>query len=191
MLTLCLAGDFLLPDINLQNPVVKVFIPAAGIFITVLFCKYKYQYSLTTDLRLLNPRFHQLLFLLFIALIWMLGTDYFMNWRGPFDFTSWYTQPLYVSISRILAVCFFGPVLEELIFRGLLFHKIADVLKMNKWLTIIILAATWSALHYTYSIPVIVVIFIEGLLLGTAVVKSGSLIIPIAMHICWNLYAVW
>jgi len=35
------------------------------------------------------------------------------------------------------------------------------------------------------------VIFVGGLLLGFARRQTGSVIVPILMHIAWNLYAVW
>jgi membrane protease YdiL (CAAX protease family) len=38
---------------------------------------------------------------------------------------------------------------------------------------------------------VIAVIFVSGLMLGFARRQTGSVILPILMHIAWNLYAVW
>ena len=178
-------------DINLSNPFIKVLLPLAGIVIVFLLCKYKYHFSLTDDLQLRKPPMDQLFVWVAIALAWMLTTDYFMNWRGAFDFNPWLNQPLYVSVLRVLAVCFLGPILEELIFRGLFYHRIHIKLRVNEWLTVLILAAIWAVIHYTYPLPVIGVIFVEGLLLGAAVIKSKSLIVPIVMHICWNLYAIW
>jgi len=47
------------------------------------------------------------------------------------------------------------------------------------------------AIHTSYSAGVIAVIFVEGLLLGAAHWRTGSVLAPILMHIVWNLYAVW
>lgn len=191
MSTLCFVFSYLFLDINLNNPFIKVLLPLFGIVALLLLCKKRLHYSLTNDLQLKKPPLLQLLMWLTLYLSWMLITDYFMNWRGAWDFGPWHAQPMHVSILRVLAVCFLGPILEELIFRGLLFYRFTKVLKINHWVVVILLAAVWAAMHYTYSVPVIAVIFVSGILLGAAMVKSRSLIVPIIMHICWNLYAIW
>ena len=121
----------------------------------------------------------------------MLFSDYVFNWRGDWDFTSWQTQPIHISALRIAAVCFAGPILEELVFRGLLFNKMNAHFATRPWITVVVLSAIWSVIHYSYSPAAIFIIFIEGILLGVALLKSKSLYVPIAMHICWNLYAIW
>jgi len=40
-------------------------------------------------------------------------------------------------------------------------------------------------------LPVIGVIFVDGLLLGLARWKTRSLFPPIVMHMLYNLYAIW
>jgi CAAX amino terminal protease family. len=34
-------------------------------------------------------------------------------------------------------------------------------------------------------------IFVDGLLLGAARYRTKSVYVPIAMHLLWNLYAIW
>lgn len=191
MTNFCCLNQFFLLDINLNNPFVKVLLPLIGIVVVLLVCKKRLHYSLQSDLLLKKTRLQQLLLWIAIDMAWMTGTNYFISWRGPWDFTSWAAQPLYVSILRVVGVCFLGPVLEELIFRGMLFQKLVRTNRINEWTAVIVLAAIWACLHYTYSIAVIAVIFVEGMLLGAALIKSRSLIVPIVMHICWNLYAIW
>lgn len=137
------------------------------------------------------PPVRSVLFWVALDVACMLGTDYLIGWRGKWDFTAWKAQPFYVSALRVAAVCFAGPVFEELIFRGVLFYKMNRLFAGRPWITVIVLAAVWSAIHYTYSPVVIFIIFVEGVLLGAALLKSRSLYVPIVMHICWNLYAVW
>jgi membrane protease YdiL (CAAX protease family) len=55
----------------------------------------------------------------------------------------------------------------------------------------VILALGWALIHTSYSATVIAVIFFEGLLLGMARWRKGSVLAPALMHILWNLYAVW
>ena len=191
MLPLNLISQFVLLGINLNNPVVKVAFPILAIVAVIVLSKVRFHMSLRNDLLLKRPPLNQLFLWLAVAIGWMLVTDYFMNWRGPWDFTIWKSEPLYVSILRVLAVGILGPTAEELIFRGYLFSRLKRLKILNDWLLIIILAAGWACLHYAYSIPVISIIFIDGIFLGAAMLKSRSLVVPILMHISWNLYAIW
>ena len=174
-----------------DSPFIKFLVPAIGIAVIVLLCKTKWRLSLEHDLMLVAPRPMPLFAWVFIGITWMLVTDYIVDWRGEFDFAPWRAQPLYVSALRIAAVCFAGPILEELIFRGLLFRKAHKRFPSSPWIGIVILAAIWAAIHYSYTPAEIFIIFTEGILLSVALLNTKSLYVPIAMHICWNLYAIW
>ncbi|MEO6138095.1 MAG: CPBP family intramembrane glutamic endopeptidase [Luteimonas sp.] len=91
---------------------------------------------------------------------------------------------------RVAAVGVLGPIAEELIFRGFLFARMLRA-GINVHATIALLAAGWALLHWSYSLPVIAVIFVAGILLGLARWRTNSVIVPAAMHIIWNLFAVW
>jgi membrane protease YdiL (CAAX protease family) len=184
-------NQIVLLGIDLNNPFVKVAFPILAIIAVIVLSKVRFHMSLRDALMLRKPTASQLFLWLSIAIAWMLITDYFMNWRGAWNFEPWRNQPLYVSILRVVAVGILGPTAEELIFRGYLFNRLKRLKILNDWLIIIILAAVWACLHYTYSIPVISIIFIEGIFLGAALLRSRSLVVPILMHICWNLYAIW
>ena len=129
--------------------------------------------------------------LLFLAIYraWMFGTDAVLHWRGPWDWGPWIAAPLLASALRVLAVCVLGPTGEELLFRGWLFGFLLR--RIGTAATIVVTAAAWAVLHYTYSLPVIGVIFVDGLLLGLARWKTRSLFPPIVMHMLYNLYAIW
>ncbi|MEO7365847.1 MAG: CPBP family intramembrane glutamic endopeptidase [Sphingomicrobium sp.] len=129
--------------------------------------------------------------LAFIAvyLAWMLGSDALTHWRGPWDFRPWQQAPLLASAMRVLAVCVLGPMVEELLFRGIIFSWLRD--RVNVGLTIALTAMGWSLLHYEYSWGVIAIIFVDGLLLGLARWRTGSVFAPAAMHMLYNLYAIW
>jgi membrane protease YdiL (CAAX protease family) len=191
MLPLNFISQFVFLRIDLNNPVVKVAFPILAIVAVIVLSKVRFHMSLREDLMLRKPPLSQLLLWLAVSISWMLLTDYFMNWRGAWNFEPWRIQPLYVSILRVLAVGILGPTAEELIFRGYLFSRLKRLKILNDWLLIIILAAGWACLHYAYSIPVISIIFIDGIFLGAAMLKSRSLVVPILMHISWNLYAIW
>jgi len=190
MSSFCFVSSVFL-NIDLKNPFVKVLLPILAITAVLLISKKRFGLSYTQDLYLRRPPIDQLLLWLAIDMIWMLSTNYFVGWRGPWNFTPWIAQPLYVSILRVLAVCFLGPISEELIFRGFLFSRLKKALPVNEWVIVIIIAAFWASIHYTYPLLVISIIFVDGVILGAALIRSRSLVIPMIMHICWNLYAIW
>lgn len=185
-----MTGNITLFTIDIDNPFIKLLLPLLAIAFIVILCRFKWKISLKHNLMLVPPRVKDVIIWSAANIAWMLSTDYFINWRGQFDFTVWQVQPLYVSVLRVMAVCFAGPVAEELLFRGVVFYKL-NKFGARTWLTVLITAAVWALIHYNYSPTVIFIIFIEGLLLGTALLRSKSLYVPIIMHICWNLYAIW
>jgi membrane protease YdiL (CAAX protease family) len=122
-------------------------------------------------------------------LAWMLGSDALIHWRGPWDFQPWQAAPLAASALRVLAVCMLGPAAEELIFRGLLFALLRR--RLGATATIFVTGIGWALLHYSYGWQVVLVIVVDGLLLGLARERSRSVYPPIAMHMLYNLYAIW
>jgi membrane protease YdiL (CAAX protease family) len=174
---------------HLWKTLLKVLIPLAGIALVFLVARRRHQ-SLRDDLGFRPAPFGPAVIWILIYAAWMLCTNYVMYWRGPWDFTVWKNAPLYIDGLRLLGVGILGPVVEELIFRGLLFGYLAKT-RLDIRLAIILLAAAWSVLHYSYTPAVIAIIFVDGLLLGAARWKTKSVYVPIAMHLVWNLYAIW
>lgn len=122
-------------------------------------------------------------------LAWMVASDAAIHWRGPWDFRPWMAAPLAASAMRVLAVALLGPIAEELIFRGWFFGLLQN--RVGAHLTIFLTAAGWGLLHYSYTWGVILVIIIDGILLGLARWRTGSVYVPILMHALYNLYAIW
>ncbi|GJG89783.1 hypothetical protein tb265_49640 [Gemmatimonadetes bacterium T265] len=122
--------------------------------------------------------------------VWMLGTDRVLHWRGPWDFSQWARTPLPVAVLRVLAVGVLGPVAEELIFRGVAYDRLLRA-GVPVAAAVVLLAAVWSLLHVGFSAAVVGVVFVAGVLLGAARRQTGSVLVPIAMHVVWNCYAVW
>jgi membrane protease YdiL (CAAX protease family) len=174
---------------KLGPTLIKVIVPLVGVGF-ILFVAKRRQVSWSEGLGLARPAILPGLLWFGLYVTWMLGTNYFMNWRGPWDFTVWKQTPLLISILRVMAVALFGPISEELVFRGFLYSQLAHT-KLKVAGAILITAAIWSVVHFSYSPSVIAVIFVAGLLLGIARLQSKSVIIPMLMHITWNLFAVW
>jgi membrane protease YdiL (CAAX protease family) len=173
----------------LQASLLKVALPLLAIGIVVLNLKRRH-YSLREYLGLIPPRPSQVALWMALYLGWMLLTNLIMSWRGPWDFSRWANSPMIVNVLRVLGVSILGPIAEELIFRGVLYYRLSRT-RLGPIVAIVVLTAAWALLHFSYSPAVIAVIFVSGLILGFARWQSGSVILPILMHIAWNLYAVW
>lgn len=163
---------------------VKVALSAAAVA-AVLF---KTRRIARADLGLAAPAWRPALAFVAIFLAWMLASDAAIHWRGPFDFAPWRETPLAAAIMRVLAVALIGPIAEELIFRGWLFHLVEK--RFGPMPAIALTAIGWTVLH-SYGWAVLVVIVVDGVLLGMARWRTGSVYVPIAMHALYNFYAVW
>ncbi len=76
------------------------------------------------------------------------------------------------------------PIKEEIMFRGLA-HKFLDV-KYSFWIGLIVSAVIFGALHPGH--------FLSAMIMGMIFVGlyrlTKSLVVPIMLHIIWNLYAI-
>lgn len=87
-----------------------------------------------------------------------------------------------------LALMVMAPLAEEIFFRGFLFKGIEGS-KLGPAVAIIITALAWSVMHLQYDIYGIAGLFVGGLLLGFARLRSNSIYPPIVMHALQNLIA--
>jgi len=87
-----------------------------------------------------------------------------------------------------LALIIVGPPTEEIFFRGFLFKGIESS-KLGPAGAIIITSFVWSVMHVQYDIYGIACLFVGGLLLGLARLRSNSIYPPIVMHALQNLIA--
>jgi membrane protease YdiL (CAAX protease family) len=120
----------------------------------------------------------------------MLGTNAVIGWRGPWDFAPWRNAPLMDDVGRVLGVGILGPVAEELLFRGVFYAWLIRA-RVRTVPTVMVLAAVWSVAHLAYAPGVMGLIFVDGLLLGSARYRTRSLVVPMLMHVMWNLYVIW
>jgi uncharacterized protein len=79
-----------------------------------------------------------------------------------------------------------APLTEELIFRGAIFSALASS-PVGRIGAVIITSAAWALIHLTAAPWLFVgIIFIMGLVLGTLLLRFGSLWVTIACHTAWN-----
>ena len=82
-----------------------------------------------------------------------------------------------------------APLVEELMFRGFLLPGLANSFLGNIG-AVVVSSAAWTLLHSQYGVFELSMVFIFGLILGYARIYSGSLWLPIALHLINNLIAV-
>ena len=81
-----------------------------------------------------------------------------------------------------------APLFEESLFRGLLFMGWSQS-KLGATGTIVLTAVLFTALHAQYDLFDLGQVLVLGILLGIARYRSGSLVVPIAMHALTNALA--
>lgn len=87
-----------------------------------------------------------------------------------------------------LALIVAAPLFEEMFFRGFLISGISPSI-LGPVGAIVISSAMWAAIHLQYDLYGITTIFIMGLVLGLARIKTGSTLLTIVLHSFANLVA--
>ena len=135
-----------------------------------------------------------------LLLIFMIGSQaltYLLD-KSPLVFV----DPLYQSVSSvwllIFAMVIVAPIYEELIFRGLLWSAIeeqfSDVTYAEHRGAIIaslVTSAIFAVIHLQYGLYEISTIVVLALIFCYARIKSGSLVLPMLLHIINNGAAMW
>jgi membrane protease YdiL (CAAX protease family) len=105
----------------------------------------------------------------------------------PSQMVKAYETAGFVPLIWIAIVCA-ALLFEETFFRGFIFQGIRHS-RLGRGGAILITALTWAAIHLQYDAYQISVIFLGGLLLGMARLKTDSLYSVVAMHALWNVIA--
>lgn len=94
-----------------------------------------------------------------------------------------YRKPLEIIAFMVQAVILF-PMVEELFFRGFLLTFIKKY--TTTWLALILSAGVFAFAHA--NLGAVLPLWILGVILGVAYQHTGSLLLPMAIHSCWNLF---
>ena len=135
-----------------------------------------------------------------LLLLFMIGSQaltYVLD-KSPLAFV----DPLYQSVSSvwllIFAMVIVAPIYEELIFRGLLWSAIAeqfaassDTEHRGAMVASLVTSLIFAVIHLQYGLYEISTIVVLALLFCYARIKSGSLILPMLLHIINNGAAMW
>lgn len=88
-----------------------------------------------------------------------------------------------------LAIVAVAPIFEELFFRGFLYAGLAGT-RLGTSGAVVLTAALWAVVHQQYDGVEIGLIFVGGLLLGAARVRTASTLTGMALHGLWNLVSM-
>ena len=93
----------------------------------------------------------------------------------------------------IVTMVIVAPIYEEVMFRGILWSAVREQFAGSKgaWVATISTSVLFSIIHLQYEFYEMSVIFILAMLLGYARSRSGSLYVPILLHIINNGLAMW
>jgi membrane protease YdiL (CAAX protease family) len=81
-----------------------------------------------------------------------------------------------------------APLFEEFLLRGLLFGSIRHMVDEHG--TVALTAGVFTLMHMQYDVAVMLLILPMGIVLGYARSRSGSIWVPVVIHMLNNLVSV-
>lgn len=134
-----------------------------------------------------------------LLLLFMIGSQALTYWlnKSPLVFV----DPLYESVSSVwllvIAMVIVAPIYEELIFRGILWSAIAEQFssqhsnRRGVVIASIVTSLIFATIHLQYGLYEISTIMVLASIFCYARIKSGSLLLPMLLHIINNGVAMW
>lgn len=186
------ATQFLQQDLLNGDAIAVGEIPAAiiGVLLIIWFASMRKPLTVDEYLDLNLPSLKSFLGFLGLMILFMVlmeSVNYF--WERP---TPEFMLKVYANTQNLplfwIAVSVAAPFFEEFLFRGFMLEGIARS-RIGLTGAVIITSAIWAVIHMQYGWFEIIAIFLIGILLCVAKIKSKSLYLPIAMHMLMNLTA--
>ena len=174
-------------------------IPSAtvGVLLILWFASLRKSITVKQYLHLYWPRIGSILKWLGIMFLVMIGMQVVMVSLGvetPSFMTDVYSSTEHKWVLWV-AVIIGAPFFEEFLFRGFLFeglrHSFSKITNsaIGTTLTVLITSGIWAVIHMQYGWIEILSIFAIGIAFALARLKTGSLYVPIAMHMMMNFFA--
>jgi uncharacterized protein len=85
-----------------------------------------------------------------------------------------------------IAIGLAAPMAEEFLFRGPLLVRLKQT-ALGSIGTLVVTSFVWAMIHVTQPWINIALIFVMGLVLGSLLLRFGSIWVPVACHCVWNL----
>jgi membrane protease YdiL (CAAX protease family) len=176
----------------MAGTLLKLLGPFAGIGILLLAAR-KGRLSRTADLALTRPAALATGAWLLGWLGWIVATELLRGALGMPPPGLWPSYPTPIFVLRIVAIGMAGPLLEELLFRGVAYNRLlrTPLGKLGPFGVLAIIAAGWALIHLGSQPPAEVAFtFVDGVVLGVARWQTRSIVAPAAMHATGNLYSI-
>ncbi len=162
----------------------------AGSLLIILFAYLRQNITVKQYLKLHLPNFKQLALWTGILILFALSLE-FVNQYLDRPTPDWMLDSY--KTAGILPLFWFtlvvaAPVFEELLFRGFLLEGLRHS-KLGNLGAVLITSAVWASIHLQYELFEVVSIFLIGIILGYARIKTDSLYTPIILHALMNLAA--
>jgi hypothetical protein len=103
------------------------------------------------------------------------------SWRGKYS-----AADLAV---RVAAVALLYPVAEEFFFRGVFLGVVRR--RFGDVAAVVLPALVFGLIHIQYDWQGMLFVALDGLIFGIARVRTGSVYVPMLLHVLGNSYAVW
>ncbi|MFL0809426.1 MAG: CPBP family intramembrane metalloprotease [Agarilytica sp.] len=147
--------------------------------------------SVTQYLALNRPTLNQIIFWGAISILLIIVSDSLSMLLGK-PIIPEYSILIYQSTNHqillFFAIVIAAPLFEELFFRGFLFSGFIRTF-LGPIGTIFITSILWAVIHIQYEFYLIATIFVAGIILGVARIKTNSIIVVISLHSLMNLVA--
>ena len=160
-----------------------------GLLSVYVFIKIK-THSIKDYLNLFLPKINTVMPFVLLAICFMVAMEYISNIYPEFFYSDFVIESYRQSKNLplfYLGVVLLGPIFEEVLFRGFLFKGI-EKSSFGSHGAVFISAILFSIVHIQYGVYILLfMMFPIALLLGYARLKSGSLILPILIHMINNL----
>jgi membrane protease YdiL (CAAX protease family) len=178
-------------DFGLLLTIATLIAAPAGVGLTLLFAALRKGSRVSDYLGLTVPQtrglWRWLLYLfLFIALF------HAVEYASGHPFVTEFQLHAFESTTDLplllVAVVVAAPVFEEVFFRGFILSGIRWS-RLGTTGAVVITSLLWSIMHIQYSPLEILLIFVGGMLLALARLRTASLYVPVGLHALWNLSA--
>lgn len=176
-------------DPQLQTSLIKLAVPTLA-SVVVLFATWRRGISWKSDLGLRVPHFARAACWLGFWVVWIWISEQIIRALGLEQAKLWPEYPLHIFVIRIAAIGLAGPILEELVTRGLALHLLRKT-SVGTIGAILITAVVWSCFHFRYEAGGLILIAVDGVIFALSRIHTGSLWVPIAMHILGNNVSIF